>query len=315
MLLQTGSTSHLSHRAWAFQERLLAPRTVHFGDHGALWECRTETLSSHLPDGFDNYLEPNSLIRPDDVLWDWKEIVDSYTHAQLTVSSDCLPALAGVARRHYELTKHQYLAGMWREGLIGHLVWAVNSNELEYLGNHKRPDWRAPTWSWASVGGAVDANVFELNEEHESDIFISVLDAWTKAPGPDIFGAVSGGELTLACSALVPCSIVVPDDVRLPHCRSLHGRVEVSLDGSQQGFTILLDCEHHLRSENDASVYLLPVAFGCTLRLTRQDDGNMGLFPLVAGLVLQRIEGSPRGAVCPDGILFLLRECPRARAV
>lgn len=34
--------SHLASRAWALQEKLLPQRTVHFGDCGVYWECRSK---------------------------------------------------------------------------------------------------------------------------------------------------------------------------------------------------------------------------------------------------------------------------------
>lgn len=140
MLLDTAPTSHLLQRAWAFQERLLAPRTIHFNEHGALWECRATTLSSHLPGGFDNVVCGPKMVCADDEEWDWKEIVNSYSHTQLTVSSGRLPALAGVARRHCELAEDQYLAGMWRGTLVDQLVWAVYTYYGEFSTQNRRPE-------------------------------------------------------------------------------------------------------------------------------------------------------------------------------
>jgi hypothetical protein len=51
--------THLGTRAWALQEKVLPPRTIHFGDRGAFWECRTTIASEYLPDGF-----PRLLISP-----------------------------------------------------------------------------------------------------------------------------------------------------------------------------------------------------------------------------------------------------------
>lgn len=44
--------THLGSRAWALQEKMLSPRTIHFSDRGAFWECRTTIASEYLPDGF-----------------------------------------------------------------------------------------------------------------------------------------------------------------------------------------------------------------------------------------------------------------------
>lgn len=42
--------THLASRAWAFQEKLLAPRTIHFGNQGLFWECRSSIASESLPE-------------------------------------------------------------------------------------------------------------------------------------------------------------------------------------------------------------------------------------------------------------------------
>ncbi|KAK8045436.1 hypothetical protein PG993_005460 [Apiospora rasikravindrae] len=179
-LLHTASSSNLLKRAWAFQERLLSPRTIHFGEHGALWECRSDTLSSHLPDGFDDLFYRSKLVCPEDEEWEWNEIVQSYTPAQLTVGSDRLPALAGVARRHSELTKDQYIAGMWRRTLVDQLTWMSAYFYRGDLNRHTRPSWRAPTWSWVSVDGPVEPDYFVLDRPSEENLFISVRDVWAK---------------------------------------------------------------------------------------------------------------------------------------
>jgi len=48
------SNSPLVSRAWVLQERVLAPRTIHFGRRQLYWECREqfacETLPAYLPE-------------------------------------------------------------------------------------------------------------------------------------------------------------------------------------------------------------------------------------------------------------------------
>ncbi|RDW87253.1 hypothetical protein BP5796_02947 [Coleophoma crateriformis] len=51
----------LSSRAWTFQERYLARRTLHFSGEQIFWECREITACEALPDGI-----PNSMIRYQD---------------------------------------------------------------------------------------------------------------------------------------------------------------------------------------------------------------------------------------------------------
>jgi hypothetical protein len=94
--------SHLATRAWALQEKLLPPRTIHLGDRGAFWECRHMIANEYLPDGFTTRLGSGLLRRMAKTdylqLW-WAEVVRLFTSADLTFARDKLPALSGIARR------------------------------------------------------------------------------------------------------------------------------------------------------------------------------------------------------------------------
>lgn len=140
--------SHLATRAWALQEKLLPPRTIHFGDRGAFWECRLETANEFLPNGFPGDYT-FSLIgkkqRRHFQIW-WELVVRLYSAANLTFQSDKLPAIAGIARSVAKERGGQYLAGMWRENLEIQLCWQAQHPQ-------SKPQWRAPSWAWASASG------------------------------------------------------------------------------------------------------------------------------------------------------------------
>jgi hypothetical protein len=93
--------THLGTRAWALQEKMLPPRTIHFGDRGAFWECRTTIASEYLPDGFPRQLVRPLVRRKGKIEWLWPQIVRLYSSANLTFGKDKLPALSGVARLAY----------------------------------------------------------------------------------------------------------------------------------------------------------------------------------------------------------------------
>jgi hypothetical protein len=64
---------------------------------------------------------------------------------------DKLPALSGLAR-HTQQTRpgDNYLAGVWETTLLGDLLWQTSGMVAD------RPqEWRAPTWSWASVDSSI----------------------------------------------------------------------------------------------------------------------------------------------------------------
>jgi len=173
------TVSNLAKRAWAFQERLLAPRTIFFDDGGVLWECRSMVACPSLLDGLGDTLNFEKLVVPEHEEWNWDGIVHAYSRTQLTVNSDRLPALAGVARRHFELMNDQYVAGMWWHRLIEQLDWrVVGIIDLE------RPGWRAPTWSWMSVEGKVSPSALQRRRNFVKEgTFSRVLDVWTIPSG------------------------------------------------------------------------------------------------------------------------------------
>lgn len=90
-----------------------------------------------------------------------------------------------------EIVKDDYVAGMWRRYLEGKLLWMAHGNHKP--GSCTRPrEYRAPTWSWASIDGPVTPG-----EPRIQDSLITVqdyyLDYWTD----DKTAGVRGGWLRL----------------------------------------------------------------------------------------------------------------------
>jgi hypothetical protein len=76
----------------------------------------------------DWYFEPSERrIEPSDALAHvWKQIIRSYTQANLSVNSDKLVAISGVARKLDQTHNHLagvYLAGLWNSNLVLELLW------------------------------------------------------------------------------------------------------------------------------------------------------------------------------------------------
>lgn len=188
--------THLAKRAWTFQERMLPARTMYFGDKGLFWRCRSRRYTEFAcNEDFD--LGPRRDTRGnrlEDQPWEWDDIVSEYSMGQLTVPSDKLPALSGIAARQGDITRDRYLAGLWRESLETQLCWCMEDRI------YGRPEWRAPTWSWASVDGRIFIPSYKVTDE---DLLIRVEDAWTTLGAPSLpYGAVRGGELMISCSHL-----------------------------------------------------------------------------------------------------------------
>ncbi|KAF8859341.1 HET-domain-containing protein [Acephala macrosclerotiorum] len=194
--------THLASRAWAFQERLLSPRTLHFGKTELFWECRTHDACESFPNVFPAALKDRH-IRPRKSMYEiWPQIVEMYSMCSVTLSKDKLVALAGVARIAENESGDDYLAGLWRSKMEVALCWMAKKATVR----PKHGPYRAPTWSWASVDGGVYYS-FEDGEGLEK--LSRILDVWVSPLGPDNFGQISGGVLTLGCSAMLAATLTL----------------------------------------------------------------------------------------------------------
>ncbi|PVH71588.1 hypothetical protein DL98DRAFT_539937 [Cadophora sp. DSE1049] len=182
--------SPLQNRAWVLQERLLSPRVLHFGERQIFWECNQLTASEAFPDGLPdavachairklfNTIEPSS---PIDV---WSTIVVNYTSRSITYGTDKLPALSGISKHLRPFMGGTFLAGVWsNNSILYQLAWYASS------ALRPRPEYRAPTWSWASVDGPVALTARRDYFKPEVRIIDAQVTLATSA------GAVAGGFL------------------------------------------------------------------------------------------------------------------------
>ncbi|KAF5718750.1 heterokaryon incompatibility protein [Fusarium mundagurra] len=150
----------LYNRGWAFQERVLSPRVMHFGRHQMLWECRSRHRCEAFPEGIPDHKttkELDTLIEvqdntpmTDDLTRLWCCLVQEYCECSLTFPSDKLHAMAGIAKLFETATGDEYVAGLWRSRFIELLHWSAA--EVKPL---QSTDYRAPSWSWASIDSRI----------------------------------------------------------------------------------------------------------------------------------------------------------------
>ncbi len=167
-------------RAWALQERLLAPRNLHFYASELIWECRS-TLSCECT-GLDSPLTgPHNTLQVSSVeessihqsslesiqflkglftkvcdksnsiqeSFDfWLHVVQCYSRLSLSKSSDTSVALAGIAQRVQDHIKLEYVAGMWDGDLARGLLWRGTINRSGLIATRRSTS--MPTWSWMS---------------------------------------------------------------------------------------------------------------------------------------------------------------------
>jgi len=175
----------LNTRGWVFQERILSPRTLIFSDARVFWECRCRQGCIDFSEGYREvgdelegcshdeiarrlfdagvFIKANALFSGDfdETLFQnahdnaykiWKMLVVKYSRLSLTIETDKLVAIGGLAGYFNEVFSDVYLAGMWRSTLLDDLLWYANPERVP----GRRPSiYRAPSWSWASLDGAI----------------------------------------------------------------------------------------------------------------------------------------------------------------
>jgi hypothetical protein len=187
-------------RGWVLQERFLSPRILQFDKRQVLWEClekcATETCPKRIPSHllgmghgiFKSLVDPTSQVEVRHV---WTCLVQEYTACDLTVPSDKLVAISGIAKHIAALLQDQYVAGMWRTCLEGELLWQAKNHH--FSGATSRPtEYRAPSWSWASIDGPVSRGYCVLKYS-----LINVEDVQLEYLTDDVFGALKGGWIRL----------------------------------------------------------------------------------------------------------------------
>ena len=127
---------------------------------------------------------------------EWQRTVTEYTGKSLTFEKDIFPALQGLAKK-YSPVLGKYLAGMWDSTLIYSLTWC---RDYRTPRNPRLQEWRAPTWSWASVDGKISFS--KKFEGQFPRTFATVVSATTIPKGNDVTGELSLALLVLKGKSL-----------------------------------------------------------------------------------------------------------------
>jgi hypothetical protein len=237
-------------RAWGYQERLLAPRVLHFGPHEVFWECMqsldcdcggikgeaaaqpehmgvyaSRDTTGQLPPKVSHYAAlhvgtnkkskiGNEAKSRKKLLARWQEMVEEYTNRMLTFSADRLPAFSGVAAEMVDALGMGYRAGQWEESLPEALLYErTNANDVARLAiDDVRP---APSWSWASPDTPVRFLIPLAGPPQWANAVVhaEMLEVRSVPSGPDERGQVKRNESYLMLSAqLVKASICFSED-------------------------------------------------------------------------------------------------------
>ncbi|KAK0645792.1 heterokaryon incompatibility protein-domain-containing protein [Cercophora newfieldiana] len=149
---------------------------------------------------------------------EWMKLLAIYSRLQLTFGTDRLPALAGIAQTAISLAgdvlKGQYIAGMWRCTLVFDLLFSQGAVGI-LEGHEPRPRGagnQCPSWSWASIEGAVESYLASWGDEwpDEMEQLVEIVSATAEYDPLDTAktGKVTGGELVIK-GLLIPCQTEV----------------------------------------------------------------------------------------------------------
>jgi hypothetical protein len=128
-----------------------------------------------------------------------------YSARRLTVPSDKLPAVSGLAHQVQEAVRSSYHAGLWADSIAYGLQW-------QRRGLLQKPEkWRAPSWSWASLDGPVKYTT-DFHLLYRSGIDITEM---VSAPaGQDLLGEINSAHIILSGRVLSLICVArdVPDE-------------------------------------------------------------------------------------------------------
>ncbi|KAK3395261.1 hypothetical protein B0H63DRAFT_492189 [Podospora didyma] len=205
-------------RAWVYQERSLARRTLAFATHGVFFSCdeayygRTSTFcavaaalvdealaTGNAPSREQLQMEARDLLSRFDATWNGAVI--DYTKCKLTKDTDRLVAISSTAHEVADSgipREKRYLAGLWDINFISQLRWMTcegrNTKPRKRIGTD---GYVAPSWSWASIEAPVATCGAFYTDDKPIRFLADVTAADVKLATEFPFGAVRAGWVRL----------------------------------------------------------------------------------------------------------------------
>jgi len=302
--------SPLHARGWVLQERLLAPRTIHFGQERLFWECRelsacsirNGTRLSELSwseerierlNGKSPILKcwlQNLYKRKKEYLLDynlrnlyepWRSIISGYAKTSLTQDGDRLIALSGVANSFQTILQDEYLAGLWRKTILYDLAWTVIDSSIS-----KRPAaYIGPSWSWASINASPHgiSTIVIPEHPHEMHPVAEIIDVKVEALGNEGVGQVKSAYLK-ARGFLLP--IVRHQESQEPYLFDMEDEaligfrpcIDVTLLNTEEDRLFCLHLFVNSGAWSQGSFFLAGIILRRTKQHERQEYVRVGMF-------------------------------------
>lgn len=129
----------------------------------------------------------------------WYRIINAIGRRKLTEQADLLPALSGLAQQFQRHGAGTYLAGIWENDLPQGLLWSVHEHSRDKT--TRADPYRAPSWSWASIGNGIGEYDEHLGYTDFGAclerVYAKVLEARCIPDGKDPLGAVAKDQCYL----------------------------------------------------------------------------------------------------------------------
>lgn len=213
------SVHPLNDRAWTLQERLFAPRIIHYTSQQMIWQCKccmaSEDNQYHTSQRYPSLVD---ILNTENKRFDWEgnptpqshiastgwyQLVRSYTSRNITFVTDILPGISGLASEVYKITGAQYLAGLWDcnrnpDIFLRNLLWLVADDPVVKDKSATLASNGSPSWSWASVHAEIDfrdGDPLKLVPNPESNPQVHLKN--TRLATSNRFGQVNKGSIHL----------------------------------------------------------------------------------------------------------------------
>ena len=212
--------SPLLTRGWALQEHILCRRVIHYDTDEIRLECkkgaRCECSGQQIPKlrGETLLTGPSELsgLSRAKLFRTWWDLIEEYSLRNLTVPSDKLPAVYGLAQRFQSFGLGLNVAGLWKSELIASLAWTTAyqpSREFPRRPKHRPIPYRAPTWSWASIDAQIAYPALHVYLAKTGETRCQIIDVQSTASGHA--GAVKSAYVRIS-SAVVPVTVERPSN-------------------------------------------------------------------------------------------------------
>lgn len=228
------SRSLLFDRGWCLQEWILSPRILHWTANGLVWECShgffwegQTGFQEKDPEVFGDAPGDDDARQTDDCLLDfgvnaggkasqilhsgekealgeaWTELVSQYSQMHLTVPSDRLAAIQGIASQLSNRHGVEYFAGVFRSRCADHLMWRTEDYETSTGVNGD-----FPSWSWANSRRGIS---FGTISHEDWGSFMEDLEPFPSAQDEESLTRIANKELCFT-APLIQFSLLNPSE-------------------------------------------------------------------------------------------------------